>query len=209
MDVINLLFSFSGRIGRLRYFFTSLIVGIVASIVLSMTMVSLDPTSKFVVPGPGSSLISILSLIIQASLLTKRIRDTGSSLALVWIFYICLLLSFPLLLMIFVSPVYAIASLVLSLVSVGIGLYALFKRGTPDYAPTPGQFGGSPSTGFGDEMRALTSEEADANAIIARALAAREPSQAKPVAQAVQAVVRSRPASGGGGQRQRPAFGQR
>ena len=85
MHILKLLFSMSGRMNRISYVLVSLIVG-----VLGYSLSIGFELAGHAIPEQNSSIgfwtVLISNIYIQAALLTKPIRDTGNSTALVWIY---------------------------------------------------------------------------------------------------------------------------
>ncbi len=208
MPLSNLLFGFSGRIGRLNYFLTSLvtslILGTIAGFGVAWMMMDFSNPAPWVV----IAVVVLLSFYVQAALLTKRIRDIGKGLALVWAFYGTIIVNVILTPMLLASTALQTLSWMLTIFTLGIALYAIFKRGDPGMAPdglansSPAVFSGAPA--------AELAEISTADEIIARALAERKQAQQQATARQTSVpTTRSTPAQGGFGRRQNPAFGTR
>ncbi len=102
MDILSLLFSFEGRIGRLKYFVSSFVAGLVALVLLGVTV----GTSGIFGGGlqnlfniSASSLVMLLLIFtigfwVQAALVWKRVRDMSDSMMVAYLWLSFSLLSF-------------------------------------------------------------------------------------------------------------------
>ena len=160
----------------------------------------------------------VFSLYVQAAMLTKRIRDTGSSTALVWIYYVGLMLGLPLIFFGIVSTIALVAGFLLLGITVIITLYAVFAGSAPDSKESKsGKSGKSALHGLAFSDPSANSEEqqsynADADAIIAKAVAERREAQQSAREQAQKQTHPSGQQSagkGGFGKRTSPTFGHR
>ena len=102
MPITQLLFGFKGRIGRLKFFLTSLVVGLVYIGLLIMMMgpllfalTSEDPvrvqnamSESGLSLGFGFFALSILGAWIQLALVWKRVRDMNETQTYAWV-YVC------------------------------------------------------------------------------------------------------------------------
>ena len=214
MHIIKLLFGMSGRMNRMTYVLMSLIVGVLGySLSIGFELASNSNPEQSV--SGGSWVVLIFSLYVQAAMLTKRIRDTGSSTALVWIYYVGILLGFPLLFFGLVSTIALVAGFLLLGVTVIITLYAVFAGSAPNDKESKSRKSTLHGLAFSDPY--ANSEEqqaynANADAIIARAVAERRETQQsarehvqKPTSPSGQRSV----GKGGFGKRTSPTFGHR
>lgn len=179
MQIIKLLFSMSGRMNRKTYVLLSLIVGIlVYSLSIGFELASNSNPKNGVISVSWGTII--LSLYVQAAMLTKRIRDTGSSTTLVWIYYVGILLGIPLIFFGFVSKIALAAGFLLLGISIIITLYAIFAGSTADeYGSKPGK-STLDDLSFSDQSEIFEGQHAfnaNADAIIAKAIAERQEAQ--------------------------------
>ncbi len=214
MHIIKLLFSMSGRMNRMTYVLMSLIVGVLGySLSIGLELASNS--------NPKDGVISVswaviaLSLYVQAAMLTKRIRDTGSSTSMVWVYYVGILLGIPLLLIGLVSTIALMAGFLLIGITIIITLYAVFAGSAP--ASKKSKSGKSALHGMAFSNPAANSAgqqayNANADAIIARAVAERREAQQSARQQSHNRSHpngQQHPQQNGFGKRTSPAFGHK
>jgi len=211
MQIIKLLFSMSGRMNRMTYVLMSLIVGVLGySLSIGFELASAANPKDGVISASWA--VIILSLYVQAAMLTKRIRDTGSSTALVWIYYAGILLGFPLLFFGLVSIIALVVGFILLGITVIITLYAVFAGSAP--IDNESKSGKSTFHGLAFSDPSANSEgqqayNANADAIIARAVAERREAQQSAREHAQKPTSSSGQPTGkvGFGKRTSPTFG--
>lgn len=225
MDLINLLFSFKGRIGRLHYFLTSFVVGVVLiALAFYMLMQFLIFENGRFAAAPDLTILDFTSFglfVILAcavtgwvsyALMVKRTRDAFGNLTWFWCYVGSGLLMFV--------PVVAVLGVVYM---VGFLFVLWFKPGKADQTEfDPAIFGEAslPDVEMDDSARvpggkpvvhgiaAMSNEELHARAEQLRmqqAAAARKVRVPKPVAKPASAS----PAGGFGRRSGAPAFGNR
>ena len=213
MYALKLLFSMSGRMSRMSYILTSFIAGILGSgLVLGIDLAAYANTGQ--TSGNVTWAIMLLSIYSQAAMLTKRIRDTGRSTSLVWVYYITLVVGFIVFFIGFISPIAFILGMVILCVPVIITLIAIFAGSAPIGNLNSHALDGLASS---DPMsKSLDDAEfsADADAMIARALEMRKIEQQSANEDVLRPVTRAAASahsasSGGFGRRAAPAFGNR
>ena len=176
MHIVKLLFSMSGRMNRMTYVLMSLIVGVFGySLSIGFELANVTNLKQDTISG--SWVVLVLSLYVQAAMLTKRIRDTGSSTALIWIYYIGVLLGTPLLLFGIVEPTALVAGLLLLGITVIITLYAVFAGSAPDNKESKSALRGMAFSDPYANSEGQQAFNADADAIIAKAIIERREAQ--------------------------------
>jgi len=220
MYALKLLFSMSGRMNRLTYILVSLVAGVLGmGLTVGLEFASIYNPKPSI--GLTSTVIVLLGIYSQAAMLTKRIRDTGKSTSLVWVYYITLvlgLISFMIgFVLLFTGSFYLVPMLIGVLllgVSFVITLIAIFARSAPtnNTSSLNGLASSDPMAIQGNSG----DYNSDADAIIARALEKRRIADEtrredvlRPITRATNNVSPIQAGSGGFGRRNAPAFGNR
>ena len=214
MHIIKLLFSMSGRMNRMTYVLMSLIVGVLGyTLTLGFELAS--ATNPEQSTSSGTWIVLILSLYVQAAMLTKRIRDTGSSTSLVWIYYVGILLGIPLLLFGLVSTIALVVGFLLLGISVIVTLYAVFAGSAAGSEESKSGKSALHGLAFSDPSTNSEGQQtyiANADAIIAKAVAERREAQQsarEPVQNQSQPNSQRTPQQSGFGKRSAPTYGHR
>ena len=210
---LKLLFSMSGRMNRTTYILISFVAGTLTSALafgIDLAAYS-DPEHT---TSNASWAIMLLGIYSQAAMLTKRIRDTGKSTALVGVYFVSLALGLIAFVFGLVSPIALIIGVLLLGVSGIITLIAIFAQSAPGGNSKSSTLDGLAMNDPMTNPQADDDFNADADAIIARALEMRKNEQEsagedvlRPVTRAATPVQKGQ--SGGFGRRNAPAFGNR
>lgn len=218
MYALKLLFSMSGRMNRMTYILVSLVAGVLGmGLTVGLEFASIYNPKPSI--GITSSVIVLLGIYSQAAMLTKRIRDTGRSTTLVWVYYITLVLGLIILMLGFVlllAGSFYIVPMLIGILLLGVSfiitLIAIFARSAPTTMTSSlNGLASSDPMAMQDDPKDYNS---DADAIIARALEKRRIADETRREDVLRPITRGttpqRPASPGGfGRRNAPAFGNR